>query len=127
MSTLKIFSYKGHVGCFIYLSGKFINDPTGGGQLGCIVHTNETTITKEAKEIIQNASRQGGSFSALMLTKHADGSGSSIGVMGFGGVYLGKGSDITIGRDCDKSVLDDCIISTEPVPQDFIEFIDENM
>jgi hypothetical protein len=100
------------------------------GQLGCVISTSEIQITKEAKEIISNAKREGGSFAELMLTKHegigADEHGkSSIGIFGFGKVLLGK--DFKIGRDCDKSVLDDCEEVEIEVPQDFKDFIDKEI
>lgn len=123
MPTLKIFAYKGHVGALIDMDGKFINNPKGGGQLGCVVDVTETTITKEAKEILKGVGREGGSFAPLMLTEHHDG-GASIGVMGFGAVYLGKQSDIKIGRTCDKSALDRCTLTEEEAPADFKEAID---
>jgi hypothetical protein len=126
MPTLKIFSYKGHVGCLMYMDGKFINDPSSPGQLGAVVDVTETSITQEAKEIINNVGREGGSFAQLMLTEHTDGA-ASVGVLGFGAVYLGKQADIKIGRDCDKSVLDKLKISEEEAPKDFRDFINAQM
>lgn len=125
MKTALIFAYKGNVGATTDIeNGKFINDVNGSGQLGCVIHTSEVSITKEAKEIIKSARREGGSFAELMLTKHADGSGSSIGLFGFGKHHFG--TDFTIGRTCDISVLDDCEEAKIEIPEDYKKFIDSN-
>ncbi len=120
----KIFAYKGHVAAVTDLKeGVFLNKPLEAGQLGCVVHTTEAEITQEAKDAIkQNHHREGGSFASMMLTKHADGSGSSIGLMGHGKHYFGTNPDI--GRDCDLSVLDDIAVVEMEVPADYKEFID---
>jgi len=123
----KIFSYKGVIGAETHLKkGKFINNPLSKGQLGCVIHTKEIDITKEAKDLIRNAPREGGSFAPIMLTRHADGSGSSIGIMGFW-KHAFAGEDLCIGRDCDISVLDDCTEVDMEVPADFKEFVDVNV
>jgi len=123
MPTLKIFAYKGHVGCLIDINGKFINDPKQPGQLGCVIDVTETTINKDAKDILKRVGKEGGSFAPLMFTEHHNG-GASIGVMGFGAVYLGTQSVIKIGRTCQTSVLDKCTLVEEEAPKEFKDFID---
>ena len=123
----KIFAYRGCIGAETDLeNGKFLNDPKSGGQLGCVISTTEIDITKEAKELIRNAPREGGSFAPIMLTKHDDGSGSSIGLMGFW-KHCFAGEDLCIGRTCEKEVLDDCNETVMEIPEDFIEFVDKNL
>jgi len=128
MSTAKIFAYKGNVGVEIdHENGKFLNDPNAGGQLGCVIRTDEVEISQEAKDLIKACKQGGGSFSELMLTEHDasihDESGrSSIGVLGFGKVHLG--TDFEIGRTCTKSVLDHCTLVPNEVPEDYKAFID---
>lgn len=127
MATAKIFAYKGNLGIEIDMeNGKFINDPKAGGQLGCVIRTDEVEISKEAKDLINACGRDRGSFAQLMLTKH-EGIGlengpSSIGVFGFGKVHLG--TNFQIGRMCTKSVLEDCKEVPNVVPEDYKEFID---
>lgn len=130
MPTARIFSYKGHVGVDInHATGRFINDPNNGDQLGCVIPTSEIEISEEAKTAIRGAQREGGSFAALMLTKHQNGDPSfgpsSIGVSGFNKVHLDKDS-LSIGRDCDLSVLDDCVVVANDVPDQYKELIDSN-
>jgi hypothetical protein len=121
--TARFFEYKGHVGAAIDMKeGKFINDPFEPGQLGCVISTEEVQMTPKVKELIQKAERTGGSFSPLMLTKHSDGTGSSIGIMGGGKMYMGK--SLEIGRTCELSVLEDCTVVDEEAPIDFRDFID---
>lgn len=123
--TALIFGYKGHLGADIDMKGKFINNPTAPGQLGCVVDTKNIHINKSAKEMIKNAKREGGSFAPLMLTKHGNNKGSSIAIMGYGKVHMGK--DIFIGRDCTLSILDDCtLMEDSEIPKDFKEFIDRS-
>lgn len=123
MKTL-IFAYKGHLGSFTDLeNGKFINNPKEPGQLGCVISTKEALINKEAAEMLRNAAREGGSFASIMLTKHSDGSGSSIGLLGGGKMYFGE--KIEIGRTCDKSIINDIEIDETIVPEDFKAFIDK--
>lgn len=120
----QIFTYKGNLGATTDLNnGKFINNPKAGGQLGCVIDTKEIEITKEAKQMIRQARREGGSFAAMMLTKHSDGSGSSIGLMGFWKHHYGK--EVSIGRDCDMSILDDCLETNIEAPQDYKDYIDK--
>ncbi len=119
----KIFAYKGNLGATTDLDkGKFLNDPKAGGQLGCVIHVDEVIISKEAKDIIRGARRTGGSFAGLMLTKHSDGSGASIGLGGFGKHHFG--TDVEIGRTCDKTILDKMPDSEVEAPQDYKDFID---
>lgn len=126
----KIFAYKGNVGIEIPETGIFINNPKSPGQLGCVISTSEIEITKEAKNVIRKARREGGSFAELMLTKHdksieSSYGESSIGVMGFGNINLGN--DFCISRDCNLSVLDDCTETEMDVPNDYKDFINNNM
>jgi hypothetical protein len=123
----KIFAYKGHLGAETNIEeGKFINDPKSPGQLGVVVDIKEIEITKEAKEILKKAKKNGGSFSEVMLTRHADGnkdSVASIGLVGFYKHHFGK--DVMIGRDCDTSIIDLMSDSEIEIPKDYKEFIDE--
>ena len=122
----KIFAYKGVIGAMTDLDeGKFINNPKDVGQLGCVIDTNEVDITSEAKEVLRNARREGGSFAPIMLTKHTDGT-SSVGLMGFWKhIYVGE--DLCIGRTCNTSVLDECNEVEIEIPEGFKEVVDENM
>jgi hypothetical protein len=125
IKKVRIFDYKDNVAINMDVNAKYINDPTSPGQLGTVISTNDISISKGAKEIIAKAKKGGGSFSELMLTKHSvpDESGkSSIGVMGFGKVHLGK--NFEIGRTCDVCVLDDCLEEELDVPEDYKEYID---
>lgn len=128
----QIFAYKGHLGATTdQENGIFINDPKSPGQLGVVVPTSEVQISGDAKQLIKNAKREGGSFAPLMLTKHAgEGTGmfgpSSIGLMGFWKHYLGSGPEIKIGIDCDVKVLEDCEEIQIEAPEDFKAFIDSN-
>lgn len=126
MSTAKFFAYKGNVGVEIDPEGKFINDPFAAGELGAVISTAEIEMSKEAKDIINAADHEGGSFAQLMLTQH-EGEGlkfgqSSIGIIGMGKVHLG--STFKIGRTCTKSVLEHCAVVQNSVPADYMEFID---
>lgn len=122
----QIFSYKNIIGATTDIeSGVFLNNPKEGGQLGCVISTKEVDITKEAKELIRGAKKEGGSFAPIMLTKHADGSGSSIGLMGFY-KHMFAGEDLCIGRTCDLEVLNDCNEIEIELPEDFIKIINEN-
>jgi hypothetical protein len=126
MTTAKIFAYKGNVGVTVDPEGKFINDPFAEGQLGAVISTSEVEISKEAKDIIYAADREGGSFAELMLTEH-EGPGlkygkSSIAVPGIGYIHLGN--DFKIGRTCVKNVVEDATEVPNDVPQDYKDFID---
>ena len=126
MTTAKIFAYKGNVGMTVDPEGKFINDPFADGQLGAVISTSEVEISKEAKDIIYKAGREGGSFAEFMLTEH-EGPGtehgrSSIGVMGIGYIHLG--SDFKIGRTCTKNIVEHAKEVPNDVPQDYKDFID---
>jgi len=128
MSNTKIFAYKENLGAMTDLdNGEFINDPKVPGQLGCVVDCKNVDITKEAKELIKKAKREGGSFAALMLTKHAEtvdkkmGEGS-IGLAGFWKHHYG--TEVEIGRDCELEVLELCNEVEIEVPEDYKAFID---
>ncbi|MFA5207415.1 MAG: hypothetical protein WC428_02045 [Candidatus Paceibacterota bacterium] len=122
----KIFTYKGVIGAETDLdNGKFLNSPKDGGQLGCVIDTKEIDITKEAKELIKSAPKEGGSFAPIMLTKHSDGSGSSVGLMGFW-KHLFAGDELCIGRTCETSVLDDCNEIEIEIPEEFKKVVDAN-
>ena len=124
--TLQLFAYKGHLGSMADMdNGSFLNDLSNGQQLGVVVHSRDVEMTSEAKDVLRQARREGGSFAAIMLTAHADGSGSSLGVGGFGHMHFGP-EEIAIGRDCDLSVLDDCETNDEiEVPQDFKDLVEQ--
>jgi len=127
MSTATIFAYKGNIGIIINENGKFINDPSSPDQLGAVISTSEVEISKEAKDIIRSARREGGSFAELMLTEHVGADPaygkSSIAVLGPGRFHH-LGSDFKIGRTCTISVLDDCKEVPNNPPADYMEFID---
>ena len=131
MSTrTKIFSYKGFLAAETDLDdGVFLNDPKAGGQLGVVIPSTEVDITTEAKELLENAKREGGSFAPIMLTKHDDSiveehGKSSIGLMGFWR-HLYAPEEILIGRDCDTKVLEDLTIDdTIEVPEELKNVID---
>lgn len=124
----QIFAYKNNLGATTDIEGgTFINDIKGPGQLGCVVSTSEIQISAEAKELIRKASREGGSFAEIMLTKHSDDSAhgkSSIGLMGFRLHHFGE--DFNISRNCELSVLEDCEEVVDNIPQDYKDFIDKN-
>lgn len=126
MSTLKFFEYNGFVGATTDIeNGVFLNDLKSSGQMGCVVHTNFVVMSEAAKKLIMNANREGGSFSNLMLTRHADNSGASVGVLGFYNHFISNSNrTISIGRDCDKSILDSIKVEDVEAPDDFKEFID---
>jgi len=121
----KIFEYKGVLGAKTDLdNGKFINDPKGERQLGCVIDTCEIDITVGARQLLLNALKEDGSFAPITLIRHEDGSGSSIGLLGFW-KHLFNGEDICIGRDCDKSILYDCNeVSEMEIPEKFKEAVD---
>ena len=124
--TTKVFAYKGNLGMVTDMdNGKFINNPKTAGQLGCVVHSKEVEITPEAKKLLKTARRDRGSFSEIMLTQHGDGSGSSLGIMGFGKCHFGTA--FSIGRTCELSVIDDFNEVDFEVPKDYKDFIDGSM
>jgi len=126
MSRAKIFAYKGALGAETDIdNGTFLNDPKGPNQMGVVIPSSEVDITKEAKELLKNASRESGSFSGIMLTKHSDGSGNSIGLLGFW-KHLFLKDDITIGRDCDKEIIDDFNETIIEIPQGFKDAVNKN-
>jgi hypothetical protein len=119
----QIFAYKGNLGATTDPeNGKFLNNPLDEGQLGCVISTKEATITAEAKELFKKARREGGSFAEIMLTRHNNGSGSSIGLLGLRKHHFGQ--DFCISRDCDLSVLDDIEVVETEAPEDYRQFID---
>lgn len=127
----KIFAYNGVLGIDTNVDVEgLINDPKDGHQLGMVIRTDAIEITKEAKEYIKGAERERGSFAPMMLTKHADPSDkfgkSSFGIMGFGKSAI-KRENITIGRDCEISILEDMIETEIEIPEDFKNFVDSNL
>lgn len=124
----QIFAYKNNLGATTDIEGgTFINDIKGPGQLGCVISTSEIQISTDAKELIRKASREGGSFAEIMLTKHNDNNvhgKSSIGLMGFRLHHFGE--DFNISRDCELSVLEDCEEVVDNIPQGYKDFIDKN-
>ena len=126
----KIFAYKGVLGALTDLdNGVFLNNPRKGGQLGVVIPVEEVDITAEAVKLLKSASRGGGSFAPIMLTRHSDPvkskSQASIGLLGFC-KHLYAGGDLCIGRTCDTSILDLCNITEIEVPEDFIQVVDSN-
>jgi DNA-binding MarR family transcriptional regulator len=124
----QIFSYNGVIGVFSPDDEGYLNNPEEDGQLGTVVRCDCCEITPEAKKLLQNAKREGGSFSSLMLTKHSNptkkSGKSSFGYMGFKKAMF-AGEDLMLGRDCDKSVLEDMTEKEIEVPEDFKAAIDE--
>ncbi len=121
----QIFSYKGVVGAITDIkNGEFINDVKEQGQLGCVIDTKNVDITKEAKELIRRAPREGGSFAAIMLTRHEDKS-SSIGLFGFG-KHMFADESLCIGRTCTLSVLEDMNEVKIEIPKGFITEIESS-
>jgi hypothetical protein len=122
----KIFAYKGVVGAESDLkNGKFMNDPYSPGQLGLVINANEVEISKEAKDLIRKAPREGGSFAPIMLSEHGNGT-TSIGLMGFW-KHIFSGEDLCISRDCDLSALDKCKTVENNPPKEFVNLIDKNI
>lgn len=120
MSTLNIFEYKGTVGAVSDIkNGTFLNDPNDDGQLGVVVSVEHCSISQEAKDVLMKSTREGGSFSAFMLTEHQDG-GASVGLMGFGCHLISP----VIGRTCTLSVLDKIPVVPNNPPADFVSYID---
>ena len=119
----EIFAYKNFIGALTDIdNGKFLNDPRGEGQIGCVVPVDEILITKEAKDLLLKAKREGGSFSPIMLIKALDGR-CSIGLLGLEKhAYNADGA--LISRDCDLSVLDNMLDSEIGIPKDFIDYVD---
>lgn len=120
--ALRYFTYKGAVGANSDLkSGEFLNDIKAPGQLGVIAKFENVGMPKEVKEIFLNRhKREGGSFATTMINK------GSMGSLGFGKHLLAKTEKelIEISRDCDLSLLDECVVVDNEVPEDFKKFID---
>lgn len=115
----KIFAYKNFIGAETDVdNGIFLNDPKGESQLGCVIPLEEIEITKEAKQLLRKATREGGSFAPVMLNE------GSIGLLGFSS-HLFNVDKPMLSRDCDLSVLDKLADSDIEVPAVFIEFIDD--
>ena len=122
--TLRIFAYKNVLAADSDIeNGMFINAPLETGQLGCVVDTKNVEITAAAKELIRNnATRESGTFSTLMLTRGDDGT-STVAILGHYKHLLDL--DELLSRTCDVSVLDECdIMSDDDIPDDFKEFVD---
>ena len=118
MSTAKVFSHKHVIGVTIDVeNGTFLNDPTQAGQLGCVIPIAEIVITPEAKELLRNAKREGGSFAPNMIMN------DSIGFLGFSHCAFDT-TEPVISRDCILATLD--LLKTEAieVPTDFIEYVE---
>ncbi len=125
-----MFSHKGHIGITIPSDTPFINDPSNPDELGVVISTQNVLITQEAKDHIKlHHTHVGGSFSPFMLTKHAEEiheqyGKSSIGILGHADkVYMGE--EMILGRDCDLSVLDDCEVTADPAPEDFVAAVEK--
>ncbi len=126
--TIVFFEYKGAIAAQIDIEeGSFLNNPKDKGQMGCIVKTSNIGLPKEVKEaILKDHHRKGGSFASMMLTKHTNGN-CSIGLLGFSKFLLRESSkdSIEISRNCDLSVLDECVEIENNPPQGFINYIDK--
>ncbi len=125
----KIFVYKGWIGIQSSEKVEGLIAKPGNGNIGVVVNTAHCEITPEAKNAFKSAGKEGGSFAPYMLTTHA-GAGKDHGKSSFGwlGGYLnaGKTSQIKLGRDCDKDVLNDMIeVKDMEIPRAFKEFVDE--
>lgn len=119
----KIFSYKNFIGAETDLDkGKFLNNPKAEGQLGCVVPVEEILITKEAKNLLLKAKREGGSFASMMITKHEK-EGGSIGLLGHW-KHAYCLDDAVLSRDCDLSLLNDLEEVNIDIPEDFMEYVD---
>lgn len=124
----QIFVYKGMLGILSPENAKGIIARPGSGSMGFVVNTANIDISKEAKDAFNNAGREGGSFSDFMLTSHVGGAvevhgKSSIGWLG-GSRTAARVRDLKLGRDCDKSVLNDMNEVEVEIPADFKKYID---
>ena len=123
----KIFSYKDVIGIEVSEETPLLNDIRQPSQIGMIIDTQNIQITKEAKELLSNESnyeRERGSFAPLMLTKHADGSGSSLGFLNF--YKFAAAKPYPLGRDCEIGVIDDIEVAEFEIPDDFIVFVESS-
>lgn len=122
MKTLKIFEHKGVIGAQSNIeTGTFLNDPTGAGQLGVVVAVEHAQITQGAKQILLDCPRDGGSFAPIMLTTARDGSGYSVALMGARKHMM---PDPTIGRTCDREVLNRIEVVDFEIDPEFIHAVE---
>lgn len=124
----KIFAYKNYLGIESSEDAEGMIAKPGNGNIGVVVMTGSCEITPEAKGMLKNAKREGGSFAPFMLTKHAD-PDAGFGKSSFGwlGSYIAgaPASEVLVGRDCNKEVLDDMIeVKDMVLPEGFIQFVD---
>lgn len=125
--TLQIFSHGSVLGAKSDIdNGTFINDIHADGQMGVVIALNEISITADAKDLLMQCDRDGGSFAPIMITRHegegvdAHGKGS-IGMMGFG-CHLFDTTEPLLSRDCDVTLLDDVEVDNDiEIPQGFID------
>ncbi|WPH64759.1 hypothetical protein [Vibrio phage vB_VpaP_SJSY21] len=126
---VNVFSYNGVLGIqaevtvedgdVVSLPSCVINNPEQPGQLGLVCEAYGVRITEEAKEIIRNLPREGGSFAPLMIWEA-------------GNVHFGYSGGINaaiiepaICRETDVSLLDKFeTLKGFEVPASFIEFIE---
>lgn len=128
MKTLKIFEYKGVVAASSDIeNGKFLNDIESPSNMGVVVHTDNVVITPTALDILKNNyDRAGGSFSHIMVTRHADESGGSVGLLGLHTHMITSPGESVVeySRDCDLSILDDIEVEDFTLPEEFVQFVD---
>lgn len=133
MTTLKIFVYKGVVGATTDVeNGTFLNDLSTPGNMGAVVLTQHVVMTQEAKDLILQARREGGSFAPLMLTRHSKDAvtnpgEASVGVLGLGHHLISdypESKHVLIGRDCSLEILDEITVEEFDAPQGFKDFVD---
>lgn len=125
----KIFTYKGWIGIQSSENSEGLIAKPGGGNMGVVLSTSACEITPEAKAVFKNAGREGGSFASFMLTEHAGAPSehgkSSIGWLG-GYLNAAPFSAVKLGRDCNKSVLEDMTeVADMEIPIEFMDFIDK--
>lgn len=127
----KIFLYKGVFGIESSAKSEGIIARPVNGNLGVVVNTAGCDITPEAKKVLENASREGGSFAPFMLTKHS-GPGTEHGKSSFGwlGGYMQACSpnEVQLGRDCSKEVLADMVtmdVNDMMLPKSFVEYVNK--
>lgn len=116
----QIFAHKGRVG--IVAGDKFVNDPMGVGQLGCIVDLNEIVVSAAALAILRGVKKNRDAIGDVMCwsanaPNRKDGSRiDCFGWMGGGKYLLHK--DAEADRDYNPALLERCI-GAVPVPDEF--------
>lgn len=125
----RIFTYKGWLGIESSPEAEGLVAKPGNGNMGCVLRTDCVEITPEAKQVFNNAKREGGSFAPFMLTTHK-GAGvehgkSSVGWLG-GYLQACEFADVLIGRDCDKKAVEYMIeVADMEIPSEFKQLVDK--